>query len=248
MRVRIDGLGYVYPNESVPALSGLDLDVESGSIHALIGPSGCGKSTLLRLIAGLAEPTEGSIEFIGERHHDNLTAVVFQEPRLLPHWTVGRNIAIGSEFGSRPPTLYRRIRQFHTKQVGLEGFEDRKPETLSLGQQTMAGLGRGLAHDSEVILLDEPFAHLDAIRRLKMRDEFDSHWQLTPRTVILVTHDVEEAVTMSDRVSVMSRQPGSVLTTVEVSAPRPRAGLEPNHPGLLEAVGQVWRALESLPT
>ncbi len=246
MRVVLRNISYRYVGADRDAVSGLDLDVESGSVHSLVGPNGCGKSTVLRIVAGLAEPTTGRVDFIGERRHDNMTALVFQEPRLLPHWTVERNVAIGAEFGSRPPSIYARIRDFYTKQVGLDRVRNQKPDTLSLGQQTMAGLGRGMAHDSEVVLLDEPFAHLDAPMRIRMREEFETHWQLDPRTVLLVTHDVEEAVLMSDRVSVMSRVPGPLVTTVDVDAGRPRSEVALNHPGVLAAMASVWEALEAI--
>ena len=244
MRVVVRGLEFAYPGSTRPVLSRLDLDVPSGSVHAVVGPNGCGKSTLLRVVSGLAKPAAGRVDFIGERRHDNMTALIFQEPRLIPHWSVGRNVAIGPEFGSRPPALYTRIRDFYTKSVGLHRFRDRKPHELSLGQQTMAGLGRGMAHDSEVILLDEPFAHIDAPSRMRMRDEFESHWNLEPRTVLLVTHDVEEAVLMSDRVSVMAPGPGPLVATVEVDAPRPRVEARRDHPGVLDAIRRVWAALE----
>jgi ABC-type nitrate/sulfonate/bicarbonate transport system ATPase subunit len=223
----------------------MDLEVASGTIHAIVGPNGCGKSTLLRIIARLAQPTSGTVEFVGQRRHDNVSALVFQEPRLLPHWSVERNVAIGPEFGSRPAALYSRIKEFYTKQVGLDRARREKPANLSMGQQTMAGLGRGLAHDSDVILLDEPFAHIDALQRGRMRDMMETYWQLDPRTVIVVTHDVEEAVVMADRVSVMSRRPGRFLDHVEVAVPRPRAAVATNHPGYLSAAARIWDVLES---
>jgi ABC-type nitrate/sulfonate/bicarbonate transport system ATPase subunit len=244
MRVRTRDLSFTYEGSDRQVLSSLDLDVNSGSVHGVVGPNGCGKTTLLRILAGLAKPTSGTVEFIGQRRHDNVTALVFQEPRLLPHWTVERNIAIGPEFGSRPPALYGRIKDFYSKQVGLDRARREKPGNLSLGQQTMAGLGRGLAHDSDVILLDEPFAHIDALQRGRMRDSMETHWQLDPRTVIIVTHDVEEAVIMSDRVSIMRGSPGPLVANVDVNVPRPRADVPLNHPGYLAATAEIWQALE----
>lgn len=245
MHVQARGLSYMYQDSNTLALSGLDLDVDSGSVHALVGPNGCGKSTLLRIMAGLLEPTSGRLEFIGDRRRDRRTALVFQEPRLLPWWNIERNIAIGHEFGSKSPALYRKVRDFYTKQVGLDRVRHQNPRDLSLGQQTMAGLGRGLAHDSDVVLLDEPFAHVDAITRRRLREEFETHWQLEPRTVVLVTHDVEEAVHMSDRVSVMSGSPGPLLATVDVDVNRPRVDIPANDPGVLAAIAAVWDALGS---
>lgn len=243
VRVVVRGLCFGYGGRVRSVLSGVDLDVESGTVHAVVGPNGCGKSTLLKIIAGLDHPSVGSVDFIGEKLHDNRTAFVFQEPRLLPHWNVERNIAIGTEFTEKPPSLYRRVRDFYTKQVGLDRLRHHRPGELSLGQQTMAGLGRGLAHDADVILLDEPFAHIDAINRRRLGEEFETHWRLDRRTVLLVTHDVEEAVFLSDRVSVMSGTPGPLVATIDVDAPRPRQIVPPTDSRLLDAKTSVWDAL-----
>ncbi len=246
MRVQVRGLGFAYRSEEriTRVLSDFDLDVASGSVHAVVGPNGCGKSTLLRLVAGLEKPARGRIEFIGDQHHENKTALVFQDPRLIPWWNVERNIAIGAEFAEKPPELYNRIRDFYTKRVGLGRVADQRPDTLSLGQQTMAGHGRGIAHDAEVLLLDEPLAHLDALNRRRLQEEFETHWQMEPRTIILVTHDVEEAITLADRVSVMRRGPGPLIGTIDVDVERPRVGVSPAHPGLRAALTAVWDALE----
>ncbi len=247
MRVEVRGLGFVYRSPqglTTPVISDLDLTVESGAVHAIVGASGCGKTTLLRLVAGLESPGRGTVEFRGERRRENLTSFVFQSPRLIPWWTVERNVAIGSEF-SKAPSLHQKVARFHTQQVGLGEMAGRYPLTLSRGQQTRVGLGRGLAHDAEVLLLDEPFVNLDAISRRRLYDEFETYWQLDPHTTVLVTHDVEEAVNLADRVSVMRSGPGPVLETVEVDAARPRSDLPPGHPGVRAAIGRVWSLLEN---
>lgn len=243
MNVRITNLGFAYPDGG-RALSRLDLEIESGTVHAVVGPNGCGKSTLLRIVAGLERPATGQVEFVGPQRHEKQTALVFQDPRLLPWWTVERNVAIGAEFSEKPPEIYQRIRDFHTKRMGLGRVRNQRPDTLSLGQQTMAGLGRGIAHDAEVLLLDEPFAHLDALNRRRLHEEFETHWQLDPRTILLVTHDVDEAITLADRVSVMRRHPGPLVETIVVDAERPRVGISPAHPGIRSATTRVWDALE----
>lgn len=246
MRVSIQSLGFAYPGvaSARPVLSDFDLDVESGSVHAVVGPNGCGKSTLLRLIARREEPTSGSIRFIGPRHHENLTALVFQDPRLLPWWTAERNVGIGVEFKDVPRVLYGKVRDYHMRLMRLERVRGRRPDELSMGQQTLAGMGRGIAHDAEVLLLDEPFAHLDAMTRRHLHVEFETHWKLDPRTIVIVTHDVEEAVLLSDRISVMRAGPGPLVETIVVDAERPRVGMSPAHPGLRAATAWVWDALE----
>lgn len=244
IRIRDLGFGYLSTGSDIAVLANLDLDIRKGSVHAIVGPNGCGKSTLLRIIAGLEKTTVGSLEFLGAKDHENRTALVFQNPRLLPWWNVERNIAIGSEFSDKPRDLYRKVRDFNTRRVGLDSVGDRPPYELSLGQQTIAGLGRGLAHDAEILLLDEPFAHLDAMTRRRFYEEFETHWQVDPRTIVLVTHDVDEAVNLADRVSVMGRGPGPLIDTIEVDADRPRVGISPAHPGIRAATTWVWDALE----
>jgi ABC-type nitrate/sulfonate/bicarbonate transport system ATPase subunit len=247
MRVTIDNLGYGYvgaSGDTTVALSGFDLDVQSGSFHSIVGPNGCGKSTLLRLIAGLDEPGTGSIEFVGERRFRHPAAMVFQTPRLLPWWTVERNVGTGLEFGERPIGLQERVRDFYTSLVGLGGLGKRLPGELSGGERSRAGLGRALAHEADVLLLDEPFAHLDAISRQHILEELERLWEADGRTTIMVTHDIQEAVFMSDRVSVMQKRPGRVVATIEVDAPRPRYDASVADPGIRSAVVRVRDALE----
>ncbi len=245
MRVEIDRVGFAYPG-SGRVLTDVTLAVESGSIHAIVGQNGCGKSTLLRLIAGLDSPLGGSIELTGDRKHTNESAIVFQDPRLLHWWDVGRNIGIGPEFGGVEPSMYERLRDFFASHVGLGELINRFPGTLSRGQQSRAGLGRAFAHDADVLLLDEPFTHLDRISRARLHDEIEAFWIADRRTIILVTHDIEEAVTMSDRISVMSPE-GTIVTTIEVDAGRPRADVPPTDPGIRAAIAATWDALERVP-
>lgn len=222
-----------------------DLDVEARSMHAVVGPSGCGKSTLLRLIAGLERPLGGTIRFEGPSQATNRVALVFQDPTLLPWWTVGRNIGTGVEFDRRRRPLYDRIRNFNLDRVGLRGLGDRLPHTLSRGQQTRTAIGRAMAHDADLTLLDEPFVHLDTPTKHRLWQEFETHWQLEARTYLLVTHDIDEAVLLSDRVSVLSAgEPTSLIETIEVGLGRPRGPSTMTDPGFRSAVARVWEALE----
>lgn len=243
MRVEISALKFGYPG-SPGVIRNLDLTISSHSIHAIVGRNGCGKSTLLRLIGGLESPQHGTIDLIGERSRPNQTAVVFQTPRLIDWWNVGRNIGIGSEFSDTPTETNLRIRDFFSAHVGLAGLSRRLPETLSRGQQSRAGLGRALAHDADVLLMDEPFAHLDQPARRRIYTEIEAFWKAAPRTIVLVTHDIEEAVLLSDRVSVMGSNPGRILETIEVDAGRPRTASSITEPGIRAAMSRAWDALE----
>ena len=243
MDVKITELGFAWPT-SAPVFSGFELEVQSRTVHAVLGRSGCGKSTLLSLISGLVRPHSGSIDLVGEQRHPQKVAMVFQDPRLLPWWPVDRNIAISAEFRSRDKDWYRRVRDFYTRSVGLGEFAHRRPDELSPGLQTRASIGRAFAHDADIMLLDEPFIHLDPLSRRDMWGEFEIHWELDPRTYVVVTHDSEEAVMLSDRVSILTSSPASVFETIEIGLPRPRTIEMLESPGFRSAISRVWDALD----
>ena len=249
MSVRIDivDLAFGYPprqGDRVQVLDGLDLTIDAGSFHAVVGPSGCGKSTLLRLIAGLESPDRGEVTMVGAPRRTHPTAMVFDSPRLLPWWNVERNVGLGIEFSQRPREILERVRAFYTAHVGLAGLGSRMPDQLSMGQASRAGLGRALAHEADVLLLDEPLAHLDAISRRNIQDDIEQLWLADGRTTVLVTHDVDEAVRLSDRISVMRPGGKPLVDTITVDAPRPRRALSALDPGLRSATVRVWEALE----
>ncbi len=247
MRVELNAVSYRYRDgtaDEVEAIEDLDLVIESQSVHAVVGPTGCGKSTLLRLLAGIVKPQAGSIRFQGAQLRANRTAMVFQDPTLIPWWSVGRNIGIGVEFNNKRRGLYDKIRSFSADRVGLKGMLDRMPSSLSAGQQTRAGMSRAFAHDADVMLLDEPFVHLDALTRRKLWAEFETAWQFDPRTYVFVTHDVEEAVLLADRVTVLAGPPAWALETVEVPLDRPRTRDTASDPAFRSATASVWDALE----
>lgn len=248
------GLVYAGDDGATPVLRKIELSIRPNSVHVIVGPNGCGKSTLLRVLAGVLKPSQGTVRFVGEQRHNNRTALVFQDPTLLPWWNIGRNVSIGTELGSEqdPPlqkqtrkSLLAKMRSYHTKQVGLEGMSERMPDELSHGMKTRAGIARAFAHDADIVIMDEPFVHLDWISKRRLWDEFETHWQLDPRTYVLVTHDVDEAVLLGDRVTVLSAAPATVLETIEVDLPRPRTTEHMTHPGFRSAVARTWSALDN---
>lgn len=206
------------------ALDRVSIDVVPGEFLALVGASGCGKSTLLRLISGLDTEYEGELLHDGQRiAGTSLTrGIVFQEHRLFPWATVEQNIALALENADLDTSEKRRAVAEHIALVGLGGFEKAFPHQLSGGMAQRAAIARGLVARPEILLLDEPFGAVDALTRARLQAELQRIWQQGGITMILVTHDVEEAVFLADRVVVMSPRPGRIARVVEIDAARPR--------------------------
>ena len=225
--VRIREVGKVYPGEEGPvrALSNVNVAVEPGEFVCLVGPSGCGKTTLFRIVAGLEDATEGEV-LIGDEPVRGPTpnmGIVFQEYHLFPWRTVRGNVAFGLE-RTGVSDAERRERVDHLIElVGLEGFGDSYPKSLSGGMKQRVALARALAVDPELLLMDEPFAAVDAQTREMLQRELLDIWDRTGKTVLFVTHDVEEAVTLADRIVVMGTGVESIEEVVEVEVPRPRS-------------------------
>jgi NitT/TauT family transport system ATP-binding protein len=207
------------------ALRDTSFAVQRGEFVSIVGPSGCGKTTLLRMIAGLTPVDQGGITIDGApvRGPGRDRAVVFQQASLLPWASVVDNIAFGLRLrGVSAATRRERAGQL-VKLVGLDGFEQHLPNELSGGMQQRVGLARALAIDPEILLLDEPFGSLDEITRRQMQDELLQLWGRTRLTSVLVTHSVDEALILSDRVLVMAGRPGRVVDDITVDIPRPRS-------------------------
>lgn len=210
----------------VDVLRDINLEIHAGEVLVLLGPSGCGKSTLLRLIAGLDSASEGSVEVDSKPviGIDSRCGVVFQEPRLLPWLSLKENVAIGSR-GKRTEQEILNL----LSSVGLTGFEKHLPRQVSGGMAQRTALARGLAGYPGVLLLDEPFAALDALTRLQMQDLLLDVAGATGATVILVTHDIDEALHLADRIVVLAERGRGIDEIVKVNHPRPR---DRSHPGL----------------
>lgn len=209
---------------SHPVLTGIDLHLAAGETVAVLGPSGSGKSTLLRLLAGLDTPTAGTVLVDGEpvRDTDRRAAVVFQDARLMAWRTLASNVAFGLPAGM--PRAERRAEVARWLDVvGLDGFGRHRPSQVSGGMAQRAALARALIRGPGVLLLDEPFAALDALTRLRMQDLLDEVRGAAPTTVLLVTHDVDEAIQLADRIALLSQGPAATITAVlDVPLPRPR--------------------------
>jgi NitT/TauT family transport system ATP-binding protein len=241
--VRLDAVTVRFPGVAGPvaALRGLTLEVPADSLTVIIGPNGCGKSTLLRAIAGLLRPAEGTVQ-IGDgigaepRAGDGRVGLAFQQPRLVPWLTILDNVAMPLTFkgvsraplvavrpGSTTADYARILAQGALDRVGLAEAAELRPSQLSGGMAQRAGLARALITDPPILLLDEPFSALDALTREGFDGELQRLWMDRPRTVVLVTHSVGEAVRMADRIVVMTARPGSVANIIPVDLPRPRS-------------------------
>ena len=204
----------------------VDFDDSNYEFVAVVGPSGCGKTTLLNMMAGLLPSTSGEIQFQGKRlegPHQEI-GIVFQRPVLLPWRRIVDNVMLPVEvMNLRPREEYRRRTQELLEMVGLQGFEHAYPQELSGGMQQRAAIARALVYDSKLLLMDEPFAALDALTREEMNMELLRIWDLTKKAVVFVTHNIPEAVLLSDRIVVMTARPGKVREIIEVDLPRPRS-------------------------
>ena len=227
MRVVIDDVSKTYDagrERTVPALEKVSLAVESQEFVALLGPSGCGKSTLLNIIAGLLAPTSGAVHFEGERHPGQPpTAMVFQEFALFPWRTVQTNIEFGLEELGVDATHRAREARRLIELTGLDGFESKYPHELSGGMRQRVGIARALTTGPKALLMDEPFGALDAQTRGKLQDELLSIWEKQRTTVLFVTHSIDEALLLADRVLVFTPRPGRIAADIKVDLPRPRA-------------------------
>ena len=228
--VEIRGLSKVYEakSETVAALDDIALTARRGEFVSIIGPSGCGKSTLLKIVLGVLAPTKGSITIGGATldAEPGKVGMVFQTP-ALPRWrTVFGNVMLPIEALGLRTEDYRDRACALLALVGLGGFEDKYPAALSGGMQQRVAICRALIHEPELLLMDEPFGALDAMTREIMQQELTKIWQRTAKTILFVTHSIDEAVLLSDRVLVMSPRPGRIQRTLEIDLARPRGAAQ----------------------
>jgi NitT/TauT family transport system ATP-binding protein len=243
-KLQIRNLGKAFGE--LQALQAIDLAVARGEFISVVGPSGCGKTTFLRIVAGLEPATSGEVLLDGRalRGPGGDRGFVFQNDSLLPWRTVFANAIIGREIAGRVGQAERQRTLQLLKLVGLEGFEHYHPRQLSGGMRQRVNLARALAIDPEILLMDEPFSSLDAQTREIMQTELMRIWEEGRKTVLFVTHQIDEAVFLSDRVLVFARRPGRLLESVVIALPRPRSLAIKRTGEFVRYVDHIWRLIE----
>jgi NitT/TauT family transport system ATP-binding protein len=247
--LHVDNVGKTFDRRGKPpveALRAIDLSIREGEFVSIVGASGSGKSTLLRIIDGLLEPSGGDVYVDGTRveRPGPDRAMVFQQDSLLPWKTVIENVAYGLTLARKPRAEAARIAERFVKMTGLSGFESHYPHQLSGGMRQRVNVARALAVDPRILLLDEPFAALDAQTREVMQTELLSIWHESRKTILLITHQIDEAVFLSDRVVVFSARPGSIRQEVPIDLPRPRDLSLKRTREFVDLVDRIWKLIE----
>ena len=244
IKLKIDNVVKEYEgrNGKTVALNGVNLDIKENEFICVVGPSGCGKSTLLNIIAGLHEPTSGAAYLDGKKIEGTGVerGVVFQQYALFPWRTVLKNVMFPLEMKKTPKAEAEEIAMKYIKAVGLEGFENSYPKELSGGMKQRVAIARAYAANPEVLLLDEPFGALDAQTRVQLQTELLETWQKEKKTCFFITHDVDEAIILAQRVIIMSARPGRIKKIVDIDIPYPRTQATKTDPRFLELKTEVW--------
>ena len=239
----------VREKDTLIALKDFSIEIEHGEFLAIVGPSGCGKSTFLNVVAGLTFPSAGEIRVNGKPVTGPETdrAVVFQDYALLPWRTTEQNVRFGLEMQRRIDSETKDKVQHYIKMVGLEGFERAYPRELSGGMRQRVGLARALVTEPRLLLMDEPFAAVDAMTREVMQDELARIVSETGQAIVFITHSVDEAITLSDRIAVVTNRPGRIREILDVDIPRPRSRASRNLPEFQELRDRIWGLLSDDP-
>ncbi|TAK13778.1 MAG: ABC transporter ATP-binding protein [Anaerolineae bacterium] len=249
MGIQVTNLAKIFDSNQgqVQALAEVSFAVTSQEFVSIVGPSGCGKSTLLRILAGLIEPSRGKFAIdVESGNHRPQNAMVFQGQGLFPWMNLLDNVGFGMKMrGARPAEIKSEVMGI-LSQFGLEKFHAHFPHELSGGMRQRAALARAFLADPDVLLMDEPFGALDAQSRLLLQQELLRIWQANRKTILFVTHDIEEAILLSDRIIIMSGRPGRIIEDINIPLKRPRNLVEPEEHELIgELKGKIWNMLES---
>jgi NitT/TauT family transport system ATP-binding protein len=245
-RINFEGVERVFADRhrEVKALGPLDLAIGEGEFLSVVGPSGCGKSTLLRLVGGLLPPSAGRIDIVHRDPSRHLVAMVFQDHSVFPWRTVAQNVQMGLDIATELPKAEKEERVRHwLDRLGLTDVADAHPATLSGGMRQRVSIARALAVDPEILLMDEPFASLDAQLRMLLQDELLRLWEEDRRTVVFITHSIDEAVVLGDRVVIMGARPGTIKASFEVPFARPRDLSLRGSAEFGEVVQRIWELL-----
>jgi len=245
-KIRFDGVGKTFEIRSgaFTAVEDINLDIAPGSFFVIVGPSGCGKTTLLRMAAGLETPTTGTITIGRERADRPGNSMIFQGDSIFPWMTVFDNAAYGLRMRNAPQKEIQEVVGHYLSRTGLTKFAKAYPHQLSGGMKQRVSIARAFANDPEVLLMDEPFSALDEQNRTLLQEELLRIWEETKKTVLFITHSVDEAVTLGDKIMIMTAQPGRAKAIMDVPFPRPRKVLELRAtPEYGELVYNIWGQL-----
>lgn len=244
VKLKIDDVKKIYPtrNGDVVALNGVSLDIKEKEFITVVGPSGCGKSTLLNIIAGLLEPSSGSVYCDGKEVHGTGTdrGVVFQQYALFPWLTVQKNVEFGLNMKGIKGKEAEELAHKYLKMVDLEDFVDHYPKELSGGMKQRVAIARAYAVNPSVLLMDEPFGALDAQTRAQLQEELLRTWERERKTCFFITHDVEEAIILGQKVVIMSARPGRIKEIVNINIPYPRNQATKMSKEFLEVKNYIW--------
>ncbi len=243
VKIRIRDLSKVFPTKAGPfvALDTINLDIPRGCFFMIVGPSGCGKTTLLRILAGLEDHTTGSMEISAPAANRPGNSMVFQGDSLFPWMTVWDNAAYGLVMRGRPKAEVKEVVSHYLARTGLSRFHDSYPHQLSGGMRQRVSIARAFANDPDILLMDEPISALDEQNKVLLQEELLRIWEETRKTVMFITHSVDEAVTLGDRIMIMTAHPGRAKVMVDVPFERPRRVLELRaRPEYGELVYNIW--------
>ncbi|WCK53553.1 ABC transporter ATP-binding protein [Aneurinibacillus sp. Ricciae_BoGa-3] len=233
-------------NKILTAIENISLEIKEGEFVCIVGPSGCGKTTLLRIVAGLEEKTSGTVSIMHRDCANPLKSTVFQEHSIFPWMTVRNNIAYGLKMRKMPKKLMNEITDHYIHKIGLNKFSDAYPHQLSGGMKQRVSIARAFANDPEILLMDEPFSNLDEQNRFILQMELLRIWEETRKTVVFITHSIDEAIFLSDRVFVMTAHPGTIKANFPVNFPRPRTIEEVRQSEQFQhLLSEIWALLKS---
>ncbi|HBM81596.1 MAG: ABC transporter ATP-binding protein [Clostridiales bacterium] len=223
-KIRVSGLTkqFTVHKQKITAFKNINIEIGEGEFWCIVGPSGCGKTTLLRVLAGLEQPSSGTIEIIHKDMNKPLNSMVFQEHAIFPWMSVKENIAYGLKMRKYPKKIIDRMVKEYIEKMDLTKFTNAFPHQLSGGMKQRVSIARAFVNDPEILLMDEPFASLDEQNRLILQQELLSIWESNRKTVVFITHSIDEAIFLSDHIMIMTAHPGKVKSVYNVDLPRPR--------------------------